>query len=111
MKKAKNLKQRTINDYIVNMNYFVEWMQERYGNVLVHDITSSLLREYILWCSSEKDYYGGHPFKEDYAAGKKGLWASSVNVRIQIIKTSFSELYSWMIQFQLPLFSSRIVTS
>jgi integrase/recombinase XerD len=76
------------------MNYLVEWMKERYGELSVQDVSSSLLREYILWCSSEKDYYGGHPFKGDYAAGKKGLSASSVNVRIRIIKTFFNELYS-----------------
>lgn len=94
LKRAKNLKERTINDYVINMNYLIEWIKERHGNISIHEIESTLLREYIIWCAKEKSFYGGHPFKEDYSAGKKGISASSVNVRIRVIKTFFNELYA-----------------
>lgn len=64
-----------------------------YGEIPIREITSSLLREYVLWCSNEKDYNGGHPFKQEYGAGHKGLLALSVNVRIRILITFFNELY------------------
>ncbi len=93
LKRARNLKARTIKDYVTNMNYLGEWLNERYGDLSVQGITSTMLREYVLWCADEKDYYGGHPYKADFAAGRKGLSASSVNVRIRVIKTFFNELY------------------
>jgi integrase/recombinase XerD len=93
LKRAKNLKERTVKEYLINMQYFIEWVIERYGEIPSEEITSSLLRQYVLWCSNEKDHYGGHPFKQEYGAGRKGLSASSVNVRIRILKTFFNELY------------------
>lgn len=94
LKRAKNLKERTIQDYMKNMRYLYDWMKERYGDIALDEVTPTILREYVLWCVNEKAYYEGHPFKEDYSAGRKGLTASSVNVRIRVIKTFFNELYS-----------------
>lgn len=89
IKRASNLKEKTIDGYIQNMNYFAEWLEERYGNVEVSAITTAMLREYILWCAEDKEYYGGHPFKSEYAAGRKGLSPASVNVRIRVLRTFF----------------------
>jgi integrase/recombinase XerD len=94
LKRAKNLKERTIRDYEINMNYLIEWITERYGTISVSEVTALMLREYVLWCSKEKGFYEGHPFKSEYLAGKRGISASSVNVRIRVIKTFFNELFT-----------------
>lgn len=93
VKRAKNLKKRTIEGYVTNMRYFIDWTSERYGEIQIHDVTADMLREYVLWCSEEKEYYEGHPFKADYEKGKRGLAASSVNVRIRVLRTFFNVLH------------------
>jgi integrase/recombinase XerD len=65
VKRAKNLKERTISGYIQNMRYFIEWVTERPGDLPIHQITAAIIREYVLWCSKEKEYYGGHPYKSE----------------------------------------------
>ncbi|MEV2908370.1 tyrosine-type recombinase/integrase [Paenibacillus larvae] len=93
IKRSRNLKERTIADYIRNMDYFIEWIEDRYGEVSINDVTTRMLREYVLWCANEKDYYGGHPFKE-HGNGRRGLSPASVNVRIRVLRTVFSVLLS-----------------
>lgn len=70
IKRANNLKGRTISGYIQNMNYFIEWVTERYGEITICEVTADLLREYVLWCAKDKEYYAGHPFKAEYEKGK-----------------------------------------
>lgn len=94
LKRARNLKERTIRDYVTNMNYFVGWVRDGYGDIEIRAVSADLLREYVIWCATEKAYYGGHPYKGDYGEGRKGLSASSVNVRIRVLKTFFNELYT-----------------
>ncbi|ANA80169.1 integrase [Paenibacillus glucanolyticus] len=93
IKRANNLKGRTISGYIQNMNYFIEWVTERYGEITICEVTADLLREYVLWCAKDKEYYAGHPFKAEYEKGKLGLSPASVNVRIRVLKTFFAVLY------------------
>lgn len=93
VKRAKNLKQRTIKGYITNMRYFIDWTTERYGEIHIHDVTVGMLRENVLWCSEEKEYYEGHPFKADFEKEKRGLAASSVNVRIRVLRRFFNVLH------------------
>ncbi|WP_416293057.1 tyrosine-type recombinase/integrase [Paenibacillus illinoisensis] len=94
VKRANNLKDKTINGYIQNMGYFIEWVTERYGrDISANDITIAILREYVLWCSQEKVYYEGHPFKSEYEKDRKGLAPSSVNVRIRVLRTFFTTLF------------------
>lgn len=93
VKKANNLKGRTIDGYIQNMRYFTEWLTENYGDLTVADITIQILREYVLWCAEEKEFYGGHPYKSEFAEGKRGLSPASVNVRIRVLKAFFTVMY------------------
>ncbi|MCR2805317.1 tyrosine-type recombinase/integrase [Paenibacillus soyae] len=94
VKRAKNLKPRTIRGYEDNMQYFIDWVTERYGEIGIGKVTAAMLRDYVLWCSEEKTYYEGHPFKADYDKERKGLSPASVNVRIRVLKTVFSVLYA-----------------
>ena len=91
IKRAANLKDRTIQGYVQNMRYFIEWLTDRYGQMNVNDVTVDILREYIVWCATEKPYYDNHPFKT--GRGRKGLSAASVNVRIRVLKVFFNTLY------------------
>jgi integrase/recombinase XerD len=93
VKRSNNLKQRTIDGYIINMRYFIEWVSKKYGDLPVSEITISMLRDYVLWCANEKDFYGGHPFREENAEGRKGLSPASVNVRIRVLRTFFEVMY------------------
>lgn len=90
VKRAKNLKERTIDGYIQNMRYFNEWVTERYGELVVQDVTAAIIREYVLWCADEKEYYGGHPYKAEYDKERRGLSPASVNVRIRVLRTFFA---------------------
>lgn len=93
IKRAKNLKEKTVAGYVQNMGYFADWLAENVGEVSVNDISADHLRDYILWCSTEKVYYEGHPFKAEFARERKGLSAASVNVRIRVLRTFFATLY------------------
>jgi integrase/recombinase XerD len=92
VKKAENLKERTLRDYETNMRYFFEWVTTYIGDVTVDKITLQILRDYVLWCANEKGYYEGHPFKSEMDKDRKGLSPASVNVRIRVLKAFFGTL-------------------
>jgi integrase/recombinase XerD len=94
VKRAKNLKDRTIDGYVQNMRYFIDWVTERYGQISINEVTAAILREYVLWCADEKEFYGGHPFKSEYDKDRRGISPASVNVRIRVLKTFFAVLYA-----------------
>ncbi|MFB4164746.1 hypothetical protein ACE1TI_13175 [Alteribacillus sp. JSM 102045] len=71
IKRANNLKERTLKDYNVYLRKFGDWVAEHYGEITVDQIEIDLLREYVVWCANEKTYYGGHPFKERMNKGKR----------------------------------------
>lgn len=73
VKKANNLKVRTIDGYIQNMRYFIDWTNERYGEVLVTNVTAAMIRDYVIWSADEKQYYSGHPYKADFDKERRGL--------------------------------------
>lgn len=92
VKKAENLKQKTLEGYESNLRYFMEWMNDNYPDASINDVTINILREYIMWCANEKEYYKGHPFKSDLDKQRRGLSPASINVRIRTLKTFFSTL-------------------
>ncbi len=93
VKRAKNLKPKTLAGYEQNMRYFNEWAKGWYGDISINEVTTDMLREYILWCAEEKEYYEGHPYKSEYEKGRKGLSPASVNVRIRVLRTVFAVLH------------------
>jgi integrase/recombinase XerD len=93
VKRANNLKERTLRGYIANMRYFLDWINQRYPNLYANDVTVDILREYVLWCANEKQYYDGHPFKSEYDKNRRGLSPASVNVRIRVLRTFFATMY------------------
>lgn len=92
VKRANNLKERTIEGYLKNMRYFIEWVAEHYGEIAIQDVTADMLRDYVIWCANEKEYYAGHPYKSEFKKGQRGLSPASVNVRIRVLRTFFAVL-------------------
>lgn len=95
IKRANNLKEKTINDYVKNMRYFMEWVaDQQYDEITIQDVTADMLRDYVIWCANEKEYYAGHPFKSEFKKEQRGLSPASVNVRIRVLRTFFNVLHT-----------------
>lgn len=92
VKRACNLKSRTLRGYEENLCYFPDWIQENYKDINVNDIHLAMLRKYVLWCANERQYYSDHPYKSEWDKERQGLSPASVNVRIRVLKTPFSTL-------------------
>jgi integrase/recombinase XerD len=92
VKKANNLKKRTLEGYKTNLRYFYEWLVVRKGDINIDAIGIEILREYVLWCFNDKPFYEDHPFKSEYDKGRLGISPASVNVRIRVLKTFFATL-------------------
>jgi integrase/recombinase XerD len=93
VKRSINLKERTLSDYEINLHYFKTWLENKDQGLCIQDVDIEMLRQYIVWCAYEKDFYKGHPFKEKPNRGKKGMSPSSVNVRIRVLRAFFTTLY------------------
>ncbi|GGG08520.1 site-specific integrase [Paenibacillus aceti] len=92
VKRANNLKEGTIEGYVKNMRYFIEWVADHRGEISIQDVTADLLRDYVIWCAKEKEYYAGHPYKAEFEKDRRGLSPASVNVRIRVLRTFFAVL-------------------
>lgn len=94
VKRANNLKERTIEGYVKNMRYFIEWAVDQHGEITIQDVTAEMLRDYVIWCANDKEYYAGHPFKSEFKKDQRGLSPASVNVRIRVLRTFFNVLHA-----------------
>lgn len=92
VKRACNLKERTLKGYEINMRYFSEWIMDSNGKMNIGQVSVKVLREYVLWCSNEKPYYEHHPYKSEFDKDRCGIAPASVNVRIRVLKTFFATI-------------------
>lgn len=84
VKKAENLRERTLRDYRTYFTAFIEWMAERYPDVKTADeVSAEHIRHYAEYLRYEK---------QNGQAGGVGLSAYTVNVRLRIIKAVFNAL-------------------
>jgi integrase/recombinase XerD len=85
LKKSLGVRERTYREYGILMNWFRDWLSERYPDLGdVDEITTRIIREYIVYMKEEhynekKQVYGLSPF--------------TVNVRIRFLKAFFNALY------------------
>jgi len=93
VKRASNLKERTLKGYSLSLRYFSEWLALEYGNTNIDQITIHILREHVVWCVDEKPYYEHHPYKSECDKDRIGISPASVNVRIRVLKVFFSTLH------------------
>lgn len=91
-KKAENLKPKTLVDYELNVQFFVNWLHEFYRDDVkfVGDVTTTHIREYAIWCATERRLYDGHPYRRNET--DKRLSTASVNTRIGAVKTFYNFL-------------------
>lgn len=83
-KKTIGVRDRTMTEYYNLMQYFREWLSKEYPEVEhVDDITTKVLREYIIYLKEER-------FNE--RTQSKGLSPFTINVRIRFLKAFFNTL-------------------
>lgn len=88
-KTAERASKRTLSDYVTHFRYLREWLEPRFGQMAVSQVSAVMLREYVTWMSSEKKPFDDHPNRR----GKKGIVGLSpmtVNVRIRTLKAFFN---------------------
>ncbi|WP_261807963.1 hypothetical protein [Paenibacillus sp. N3.4] len=92
--RANNLKERTLHGCIAIIDYFIEWICAKYGEVSIQEVTASIMRDcdYVLCYANEKGYYEGHPIKLEFSKDRIGF-APFVNVRIRVLRTFFNILH------------------
>lgn len=86
---GEGIRKRTQDDYSGTWRYFNEWLSKReYEVTYVSDITTSMCREYIEYCTVEAPRYLGHKYMNgDYG---KGLSSATINMRIRALKVAFN---------------------
>ncbi|MCP3026910.1 tyrosine-type recombinase/integrase [Halobacillus sp. A5] len=85
LKKATGVRDRTMKDYYVLMDGFRKWLSVSYSDIEnVSDITTNLLREYIVYLKEEHI---------NQKTNEVGLSPFTINVRIRFMKCFFNALY------------------
>jgi integrase/recombinase XerD len=77
-KKAEGMRERTISDYYVHMNYFTQYLEEFYPDVKhIQEITTDIIRSYIT-----------------YLRDKRKLANSTINIRLRTLRCKLRFWYS-----------------
>lgn len=85
-KQSEGLRERTLKGYREVFGYFMEWITGYHPEVeRVNDVTSGLIREYIVYLSEEKF---------NVRTGEYGLSPYTVNVRVRLLKSMFHVLHT-----------------
>lgn len=83
-KKTEGVRERTVSDYYLIYDYFIDWLRPVHPEVITaNDCTSGLLREYVIYLSEER-------YNE--RTGEHGLSPYTVNVRLRFLKVFFNVL-------------------
>ncbi|WP_043929823.1 tyrosine-type recombinase/integrase [Bacillus sp. EB01] len=93
-KELEGLRERTLKDHFTNYGYFTLFLRNRYPDVhLAADITTEMIRDYIYYMGKEKRLWDDHTQASvRYKTEKKGLAATTINIRLRTLKTLFKFL-------------------
>ncbi|KIV55277.1 integrase [Aneurinibacillus migulanus] len=91
-KMAEGIKAGTLRNYRTNWKFFLEYLDMRGITHDIRNVTTDLVREYIVWMLNDKVRFDGHKYKPDEAK-TVGLTPVTVNTRIGTLKTMFKFLY------------------
>ena len=86
-KEAENVRPRTIKDYRQHMSYLVRYLTEVRGEeepLLINDLTSKIIREYVIYLKDDKIAYEGSEGRKDL---RQGLSINTINMRLKTLKT------------------------
>lgn len=87
VKKSERMRERTLSDYKTHWRYFRSWLDEAYPNLLLREITQTILREYVMYMSNERTKYEG---VENREIKGKSLSPTTVAIRLRTLRTMFN---------------------
>lgn len=108
-KVAEGRKERTLESYRENYKFLTDYLDSRGIGRDVRNVTSDLIRDYIVWMLNEKVRFEGSKYGPK-AEQPVGISATSANIRIKSIKTMFKFLYEEGIIEESPFKSIKKVT-
>ncbi|WP_026561104.1 tyrosine-type recombinase/integrase [Bacillus sp. J37] len=88
---AEGRAKRTIEKYRNNHGFFLEYLNYKKVDHSIHEITTDVIRSYIVWMLEDKVKFEGHPYKKDEEK-TSGLAPSTVNTRIKTLRPFFKYL-------------------
>lgn len=97
-RKAEGVGDRAVDDYEYSFRYIKKYLDQRELSHDIRNITTDLIRDYIVYMKDEAVKFEGHKFKKDKHK-EIGLSNSTINTRIKSLKTLFNRLESdgkWM---------------
>lgn len=96
-KEAEGLRNSTIKGYYDTVRYFRDWLNPDIE--YIHEITSSIVRDYINYLKNDRLPYQGDEQREK---AKKGLSVYTINIRLRNLKAIFRFLFEEDIIFKNP---------
>ncbi|KAA6450524.1 tyrosine-type recombinase/integrase [Bacillus swezeyi] len=89
---GEGIRKRTQTDYSNTWRYFTDWLYEENYNVkYVHEISTEICRNYILYLTVEAPRFKGHKYIQTDQG--KGLSTATINMRIRALKVAFNFWY------------------
>lgn len=93
VKVAEGRAETTLNGYRENFGYFLRYLDEQGIPRDVRNVTTDLIRDYILYMMNDKVRFEGHRFKSD-AEKTVGLSPVTINTRLKTLRVFFGYLAS-----------------
>lgn len=86
VKQAEGMRPRTLSDYKTHWRYFREWLDEQYPEIKLREITTAIIREYVIYMSSGRMKYEGI---DNRVQPGKTLSPTTVSIRLRTLRTMF----------------------
>lgn len=86
VKQAEGMRPRTLSDYKTHWRYFREWIDEHYADIKLREVTTAIVREYVIYMASERVKYEG--IDNRIQPGKR-LSPTTVSIRLRTLRTMF----------------------
>lgn len=87
VKRAEGMRDRTLADYKTHWRYFREWVDARYPDIKLREVTQSVLREYVMYMANGRTKYEG---VDNRVLAGVTLSPSTVSIRLRTLRTMFN---------------------
>lgn len=92
-RRAEGVGHNAVNDYEYSFRYLIKYLDHIGIKRDIRNITTDLIRDYIVYMQDEAIRFDGHKYKKDKYK-QVGLSPSTINTRIKSLKTLFNRLDS-----------------
>lgn len=92
-RKSEGVGDNAVNDYEYSFRYLKDYLNRVGVEHDIRNVTTDLIRDYIVYMRNEAVQFEDHPFKSDRER-VIGLSTSTINTRIKSLKTLFNRLES-----------------